>query len=141
MKKIIFFTFSFFLAFASFAQQAEATFETKSITRPDIIEGTMDTIVYYFTNTGSIDLKLDKPRGTCGCTVPSAPSYPIKPGQRDSIVATFDSNHRSGLQAKGININSNAGEINLIFEVNVIPKEGEAVEEEVLEGVPHNHKH
>ncbi len=141
MKYILFTFLALCTLNIALAQQPIATFESKNISRPDITEGTIDTIVYYFTNTGDSPLRLEKPRATCGCTVPSAPRYPIAPGQKDSIVATFDSNHRSGLQAKGINMESNAGEINLIFEVNVIPNTNDNLEPKVPKITPHNHQH
>jgi hypothetical protein len=114
---------------ASFAQtKPNIEFEAKSQTFDSISEGTQLKIVYRFKNTGSTDFQLFKVEPTCGCTVAEFPKYPIVPGAQDSIVATFDTNHRLGQQAKGINLESNIGEINLVFEVNVIPRIGTKTE-------------
>ncbi len=131
---------------ASYAQtKPTVEFEAKSQTFDSIPEGTQLKIIYRFKNTGSTDFQLFKVAPTCGCTVAEFPKYPIAPGAQDSIVATFDTNLRLGQQAKGINLESNIGEINLIFMVNVTPRDGirtEAVEptkDIIDEHTGHNH--
>ena len=99
----------------------EATFFVKGKQLDEVKEGTIVRTVYYFTNTGNADLLLNRVAPSCGCTVAEYPKYPIKPGAKDSIVATFDTHDRPGYQAKGINIESNAGPINLVFEIMVAP--------------------
>lgn len=101
----------------------EATFIEKGKQLDEVKEGTIVRTVYYFTNTGNADLLLNKVAPSCGCTVAEYPKHPIKPGEKDSIVATFDTHDRPGYQAKGINIESNAGPINLVFEIMVAPSE------------------
>jgi hypothetical protein len=109
----------------SYAQtKPSIEFEAKSQTFDSIPEGTQLKIVYRFKNTGSTNFQLISVVPTCGCTVAEFPTYQIIPGAQDSILATFDTNHRLGQQAKGINLESNRGEINLVFEVNVIPRIG-----------------
>ena len=97
----------------------EATFVEKGKQLDEVKEGTIVRTVYYFTNTGNADLLLNRVAPSCGFTVAEYPKYPIKPGAKDSIVATFDTHDRPGYQAKGINIESNAGPINLVFEIMV----------------------
>ncbi|MDA9820700.1 DUF1573 domain-containing protein, partial [Salibacteraceae bacterium] len=46
--------------------------------------------------------------GSCGCTVPSWPKQPIKPGETSSIKVKYDSN-RIGPINKSVTITSNAG--------------------------------
>ena len=99
----------------------EAKFVEKGKQLNEVKEGTIVRTVYYFTNTGNADLLLNRVAPSCGCTVAEYPKYPIKPGAKDSIVATFDTHDRPGYQAKGINIESNAGPINLVFEIMVTP--------------------
>ena len=99
----------------------EATFVEKGKQLDEVKEGTIVRTVYYFTNTGNADLLLNRVAPRCGCTVAEYPKYPIKPGAKDYIVATFDTHDRPGYQAKGINIESNAGPINLVFEIMVAP--------------------
>jgi hypothetical protein len=131
---------------ASYAQtKTTVEFETKSQSFDSIPEGTQLKIVYRFKNTGSKDFQLFKVAPTCGCTVAEFPKYPIAPGAQDSIVATFDTNLRLGQQAKGINLESSIGEINLIFMVNVTPRDGVRTENTTLSIDPienhtrHNH--
>lgn len=131
--------FLIFISVHSFAQKgAQASFETKTIYLQEMKSGEQDTFMYYFTNTGNEDLKLWNMRATCGCTVADYPKYPISPGQRDSITAIFDSTGKQGLNAKGINMESNAGEINLMFEVNIVGKIEDSKPQIVI---PHNHQH
>ena len=99
----------------------EATFIEKGKQLDEVKEGTIVRTVYYFTNTGNADLLFNKVAPSSGCTDAEYPKYMIKPGAKDSIVATFDTHDRPGYQAKGINIESNAGPINLVFEIMVTP--------------------
>ncbi len=117
---------------------SQVSFEAKTLYLDEMKSGERDTFMYYFTNTGHEDLNLWNMRATCGCTVADYPKYPIAPGQRDSITAIFDSTGKQGLNAKGINMESNAGEIHLIFEVNIVGKLENAKPQKV---VPHNHQH
>ncbi len=63
---------------------------------------------FMFTNTGSEPLIISNARGSCGCTVPSWPKQPIKPGETSSIKVKYDSN-RIGPINKSVTITSNAG--------------------------------
>ena len=115
----------------SYAQtKTTVEFENKTQSFDSVPEGTQLKIVYRFKNTGTTDFQVFKVSPTCGCTVAEFPKYPIAPGARDSIVATFDTNHRLGQQAKGVNLESSIGEINLIFMVLVTPGDGIKSEDE-----------
>lgn len=104
----------------TFAQAPKATFEKKGLKFENVKEGSVLEFYYYFTNTGSIDLKLNHVHPTCGCTVADYPTYAIKPGQRDSIHIKFDTKGRVGYNAKGVNLETNGGEVNLVFEAEVV---------------------
>jgi hypothetical protein len=124
MKNIIL-ALTLLASLSSYAQTSTTVeFENKSQSFENIPEGTQLKIVYRFQNTGNTNFQLLNVATTCGCTVAEYPKHPIAPGARDSIVATFDTNHRLGQQAKGINLESNIGEINLIFTALVIPGDG-----------------
>ncbi|PCJ67722.1 MAG: hypothetical protein COA58_00885 [Bacteroidetes bacterium] len=117
------------VSITSFAQTGpQATFEKKGLKFENIKEGTQLKVVYYFTNTGDADLLITKVKPTCGCTVAEFPKHPIKPGQRDSINATFDTKGRSGYNAKGVNLETNAGNISLVFEAVVLELDGTRIE-------------
>lgn len=134
------------IAFASISNgqsRPQATFETKSQVFHDVILGTQLRVVYYFKNTGDADLVLLRVKSTCGCTATEYPTYAIKAGQRDSIVATFDTDKRVGYNAKGINIESNIGPISLVFEAYVIDPNDtapEEIKEEEEDHTGHNHE-
>ena len=144
MKYTILFFFLLGTVLANGQKRPEATFETKSQLFNDVILGSKLRVVYYFTNTGDADLLLKRVKPTCGCTVAEYPTNAIIGGQKDSIVATFDTDKRLGYNAKGINIESNIGEIYLVFEAYVIdPNEtspSEIKEEEQEAHTGHNHE-
>lgn len=65
------------------------------------------TYDFVFTNTGKEPLLLSEPRSSCGCTVPSYPTDPIMPGQKNTIKITFKAD-KTGPFTKMINVLSNA---------------------------------
>lgn len=138
MKKIGLLLGILVLAGTALAQTPQATFEKKGLKFDNVTEGTQLRVVYYFTNTGNAPLKIYSVDPSCGCTVATFPTYEIKPGQRDSINAVFDSNGRVGYNAKGVNLKSNAGDISLVFEAMVVNQDGEIPEEEIINN-PINH--
>lgn len=62
---------------------------------------------FRFTNTGDAPLLIQKPKSSCGCTVPSWPNEPILPGKSDVIKVTYRTN-RAGNFNKTITVTSNA---------------------------------
>lgn len=62
---------------------------------------------FVFTNTGSEPLIISNAKGSCGCTVPSWPREPIKPGESASIKVKYDTK-RVGPINKSVTITSNA---------------------------------
>lgn len=119
MKKTFLFILIAFSLSAVAQNGPQATFDQKHKLINDGVEGIPVSTYFAFTNTGKADLKLHKVKTTCGCTVAEWPKGLIAPGQRDSILVHFNTTDRVGLNAKGVNIESNAGEINLILEVMV----------------------
>jgi hypothetical protein len=76
--------------------------------------GTMEqhgdgTCEFVFTNTGTAPLIISNAKGSCGCTVPSWPKDPIKPGASSSIKVKYDTK-RIGPINKSVTITSNATE-------------------------------
>ena len=47
---------------------------------------------FRFTNTGNEPLLAQKPKSSCGCTIPSWPNEPILPGESDVIKVTYRTN-------------------------------------------------
>jgi hypothetical protein len=62
---------------------------------------------FKFTNTGAADLLISNAKASCGCTVPSYSTEPIKPGQSGEINVEFDSKGREGQQLKLITVTTN----------------------------------
>lgn len=63
--------------------------------------------VFTFTNTGNEPLIVQKPKSSCGCTVPTWPKEPILPGESDVIKVTYKTT-RVGAINKSITVTSNA---------------------------------
>ena len=62
---------------------------------------------FRFTNTGTEPLIIQKPKSSCGCTIPSWPKEPILPGESDVITVTYRTN-RPGNINKTVTVYSNA---------------------------------
>lgn len=62
---------------------------------------------FAFTNTGNEPLILQKPKSSCGCTIPTWPKEPILPGESDVIKVTYRTN-RPGVINKSVTVTSNA---------------------------------
>ena len=62
---------------------------------------------FKFTNTGNEPLIIQKPKSSCGCTVPSWPKEPILPGESDVIKVTYKTT-RVGAINKSVTVTSNA---------------------------------
>lgn len=62
---------------------------------------------FRFTNTGDAPLVIQKPKSSCGCTVPSWPDKPILPGESNVIKVTYRTN-RVGNFDKKVTVTSNA---------------------------------
>jgi len=72
-----------------------------------IDEGDIVNHDFYFTNVGRTPAIITEATTSCGCTVPSFPKYPIRPGQREKISVVFDSKGRLLKQNKSITITAN----------------------------------
>jgi Protein of unknown function (DUF1573) len=80
---------------------------------------------FYFTNAGTKPLLITNVEGTCGCTVPVWPKYPIKPGATDKITVKYATD-RVGVFEKSVNVFSNATnskvKLTIKGEVSAYPK-------------------
>ena len=85
----------------------EITFETEVINYGTLEKGADGVREFKFTNTGKSPLIISNARGSCGCTVPTWPKEPIKPGESSSIKVKYDTN-RPGPINKSVTITSNA---------------------------------
>ena len=62
---------------------------------------------FRFTNTGNEPLLVQKPKSSCGCTIPSWPKEPILPGESEIIKVNYRTN-RVGNINKTVTVTSNA---------------------------------
>lgn len=71
-------------------------FAEKSHDFGTIDEGIKVSCDFEFTNTGDSDLVLLNVQASCGCTVPTWPRKPIKPGDKGKITVVYNSARRAG---------------------------------------------
>jgi hypothetical protein len=83
------------------------TFEKPAHDFGKIRTGGVVSYDFKFKNTGSSPLIITAGRATCGCTTPTWPQTPVKPGESGVIHVTFDSKGKMGLQDKQITITAN----------------------------------
>ncbi len=72
-----------------------------------VIQGESVACEFRFTNTGKTDLIIVDVSTSCGCTVPSFPKTPIRPGDKGVIKVSFNSAGKSGFQAKNVLVVAN----------------------------------
>jgi len=116
-KALLSLSFLAFTAFSTMAQTEaiqvenpnapEIVFETEVINYGNIEKGADGVREFKFTNTGKSPLIISNARGSCGCTVPTWPKEPIKPGESSVIKVKYDTN-RPGPINKSVTITSNA---------------------------------
>ena len=108
MKKVFLSILFLSLGYTVVAQQtATITFDTLVIDYGVINKGDDGVRQFRFTNTGTVDLKINQVRSSCGCTIPKKPSAPIAPGASDIIEVKYDT-ERVGPIRKTITVASNA---------------------------------
>lgn len=90
----------------------------------DIIQGDVVEHHFEFSNTGNIPLVISNIITTCGCTAPTWPKEPIKPGEGGKIKIVFNSTGKIGRQNKVVTILSNSvkQKEQLFIVANIIPK-------------------
>ena len=114
MKKVIYLLgIMLLMAGAAKAQDAktqsgpEITFEKVVHDYGDVPFNGNGACEFRFTNTGDAPLVIQKPKSSCGCTVPSWPDKPILPGESDVIKVTYRTS-RCGSFNKTVTVTSNA---------------------------------
>ena len=114
MKKVIYLLgIMLLMAGAAMAQDAktqsgpEIEFEKTVHDYGDVLYNGNGECEFRFTNTGNEPLLIQKPKSSCGCTIPSWPQEPILPGESDIIKVTYRTN-RPGIINKTVTVTSNA---------------------------------
>ncbi|HAW51621.1 MAG TPA: hypothetical protein DCX54_04725 [Flavobacteriales bacterium] len=103
-------------------------FDEESYDFGEISQGEKVEHRFSFTNTGDADLIISSATGSCGCTVPSYPKEPVKPGGKSEITVVFASNGKKGAQHKRITIvaNTNPNKTVIAIMGNVLVPEEES---------------
>lgn len=89
------------------ADGPEMKFEYATHDFGKIQEGDKVTYKFNFANTGKSPLIITDAVASCGCTIPTWPKAPIKPGDGGQVVVTFNSTGKKGLQDKMVTITAN----------------------------------
>ena len=92
-------------------------FETKTYDFGDVIEGERLTYSFKFKNTGKSNLIIYSSEATCGCTTSQPPKAPIRPGEGDEIIVTFDSKGQKGYVEKRILVGANTYPVETILTI------------------------
>lgn len=107
------------------AEKAKIEFEKKVVDLGNIAaDGGKVTFSYPFVNKGDTPLViLSVSNGGCGCTKPSFPKAPIKPGASGKVSITFDPTGRRGELNRTIKVRTNGkpGTVQLRFKGTVVP--------------------
>jgi hypothetical protein len=101
---------------------AEITFQTESFDFGNIKQGGNGVHEFVFTNTGKEPLIINNAQGSCGCTVPTWPKEPIKPGGKGNIHVKYDTN-RPGPFTKQVTLTSNAKTATKILTIKGVVEE------------------
>jgi hypothetical protein len=83
------------------------SFESDVVDYGTIEQGADGVREFKFTNNGKEPLIISNARGSCGCTVPTWPKEPIKPGESSVIKVKYDTK-RLGAINKSVTITSNS---------------------------------
>lgn len=89
-------------------KRAKAKFENKTHEYGLIMQGDKVEHQFKFKNVGNANLLIKDVRASCGCTQPSYPFVPIKPGEEGLIGVVFDSKGKLGQQKPTITVVTNA---------------------------------
>mgnify|MGYP002634807682 CR=1 FL=1 len=103
---------------------AKIEFESETIDYGTIENNADGNREFKFKNTGNAPLVITTAKGSCGCTVPTWPKEPIKPGDSGDIEVSFDTAGKPNRQNKTITLTTNteSGREVLTLKGSVIPK-------------------
>ena len=127
-KKILLLFFLVCSIYSLGQNSAYITFDSLTINYGKILQGDNGTVDFKFTNTGDRDLKINKVRSSCGCTIPKKPDSLIAPGVSDLIKVNFDT-ERIGIINKTIIVNSNAANETVILKITGEVLDPESIKE------------
>lgn len=95
-------------------------FEETSWDFGEIVEGERVEHTFKFKNVGNDDLVISNVTSSCGCTSPNWPRKPIKPGESSKITVEFNSQNKSGVVTKDVNIFANTIPTKTVLKIKTI---------------------
>ena len=96
--------------------QAKIEFETEIIDYGTIEQNANGIREFKFTNVGNAPLIISNVQKSCGCTVPTWPKEPIKPGKSSTIKVKYATD-RIGIINKSVTIISNAERSSIVLRI------------------------
>ncbi len=121
MKKILSLTLLFLVGIVIAQNASSLTFEKTRHDLGDMKQGDKKSVDFSFTNTGQTPVVIEDVIVQCGCTATEWPKEPIHPNETNSILITFDSKGKEGIQRKTITVVTNTGDrIGLKIFANVV---------------------
>ncbi|MES2837739.1 MAG: DUF1573 domain-containing protein [Bacteroidota bacterium] len=100
---------------------AEITFENEVIDYGTIEHNADGNREFKFKNTGKEPLIITNCAGSCGCTVPTWPKEPIRPGQSATIKVKYATD-RVGAFEKTVTVTSNAKSASKVLKIKGVVK-------------------
>ena len=85
-----------------------------------VIQGEVVSYSFKFKNTGKSDLLIANISAACGCTASEYPRTPVRPGEEQSIVVTFNSAGKTGFQNKTLEVAANTQPSNTILTIKAM---------------------
>jgi Tfp pilus tip-associated adhesin PilY1 len=85
-----------------------------------VIQGEVVSYSFKFKNTGKSDLVIANISAACGCTASEYPRTPVRPGEEQSIVVTFNSAGKTGFQNKTLEVAANTQPSNTILTIKAM---------------------
>lgn len=102
------------------AEEPKFEFEEMNWDFGEINEGDRVEHTFKFKNVGNDDLVISNVTSSCGCTSPDWPRKPIKPGEESKIIVEFNSQGKSGVVTKDVNIFANTVPTKTVLKIKTI---------------------
>ncbi len=102
----------------------EITFDKVEYDFGKVDEGFKVETSFSVTNSGKSNLVITDAKASCGCTVPTWPKDPIKPGETAEVQVKFDTSGKPNKQSKTVTLHTNTVKGQEILKVSgfVTPK-------------------
>lgn len=83
------------------------TFDKEVFDFGTVEEGHVVETSFKVTNSGKSNLVITDAKATCGCTVPTWPKEPIKPGETADVIVKFNTSGKPNKQSKTVTLTTN----------------------------------